>query len=250
MKFVKQYAVPGSGSHYLELLMREHLDIHIFNDLSFLGWVHGKPLNGTINWNPHDWVNPKRRMGVQKSDYSIGFAKMCQPFIDELRNDVDQAFADDKILFLFGSRSPYSWIQTGHSSIIAPTMGQTTNIKNKILAYNELHLRFIDFIMKNPTITHTYTHEDLIVDPSWVIRTISNRFGVPMLSDKVSEVKQRILLTSPAKRGQHEFDRSRYEPNYYTHIDRSHVPIVNKHVDEEVMEFFEHKWLEDNDVED
>lgn len=234
--YIKIYAIPGSGSNFIEHVVKTNVKVKLMPESSFMGGKHGKVIEGKINWNPLSWLDPRHQNG--KSPKANRHRELMKPLIEKHKKAISEAWHNRRLGHLFTTRNPYSWI-TCSAKIHLEYMYNDRDIPGLLQGWNDLHENYMDFMKRNPDISFSITHKESIEDPATSVRNMCNHWGLEMVGKNIAipdvRVKPGVELT-----GQTFRHNSKYYPDYKSHLDMSHQAKehVRKVVNPEVMRFF------------
>lgn len=182
--FLKQYGAQRTGTNYLRTLLQKNYPDAV-PLMHVLGDKHSAPAPFDALWSE-----------VQRDpDPSLAFvmsATFLRPSVTTLRNDLRQqkevrrvaeplaaAYRDGSLGFLISIKDPYAWavslakyekwrqpgapVDARHATVLA----------ERCRSFNH---RYAEWLELKPS--HIVRHEDLIADPSSVLKAIAARFGL------------------------------------------------------------------------
>ncbi len=215
MKFIKIYSPQRCGSNYLEWLLKNNfLHDWTLDEGNILGWKHGYPVS-TIDWTASNWDSQPVPQEIKNK-----YLMKALPY----KEIIQKAFDENQIIYLICTRNPYSWI---FNKVDLEGNIQKWNEKNEILI-NFIKINNINLIIK---------HEELIIDPLKVLIEIQSKFQLERAKN-FTNLENTIAARQTIKN--ETFDRTFFIEKKY--IQKDKLPLINKLLDESVMNFLDYKY--------
>jgi len=229
MKFIKINGARRSGNNYVEWLMNHNFkNVHVFFLGNVTGWRHGLPPT-SVDWSGGDWDEPgwlANKSHMKRLFSSIG----------GLQYEIDNAFADNEVRYVFCVKNPYAYYHST-SKIWGHPKGhpKDTIAKEYVDWWNSVNRAYIDFARERPTRCYVVFNEKLIVDPETEVNNIATRLDLKRTDTFVNQPDV-VMVNGPISKG-NKFNANFYiNREYLNDYSTKTINEINSYIDMGVME--------------